>query len=81
MYNGNFRKEGYSDNYLISRRQADRLCDSVVLGVVSPSRARDEYRRIELEFSHHEPEMTAFFGKIYKSRVERLIKQFPSEKI
>jgi hypothetical protein len=80
MYNYNFPREGYSDSYLFSRRQADRLCDLIVLGVVSPSSARDEYDRIDSEFSQQEPEMMKFFRQIYKSRVERLIGQFPSEK-
>jgi hypothetical protein len=81
MYYASFQKEGYSQNYIASRNKVDKLCDLVVLGVISFAGAMDEYRRIEAEFAAHEPEMMDFFRMVYKSRLERLADQFIPEKI
>ena len=80
MYYAGFREEGYSQNYIVARKQVDKLCDLVVLGVISPARAMNEYQRIETEFGDREPEMREIFKTIYKNRLERLSSQFPSER-
>jgi hypothetical protein len=81
MYYAGFREEGYSEVYIRSRKQIDKLCDLIVLGVISLRAARNEYRRIESEFGHDSPEMMDLFKMIYQHRLERLANQFLSEKI
>ena len=81
MYFASFQEEGYSENYLYSRKQLDKICDLVVLGSITPARAMAEYNRIEKEFSSQQPEMAVLFDMIYKKRVERLCAQFPQENI
>jgi hypothetical protein len=81
MYYASFHEEGYSQNYVISRKRVDRLCDLVVLGLIPADSAGAEYQRIESEFAALEPEMAGFFRIIYKNRLERLADQFSSEKI
>jgi hypothetical protein len=81
MYYASFHEEGYSDNYIASRKRIDKLCDLIVLGVISIQTAEDEYQRIESEFNRENPEMTDLFRMIYQHRLWRLAVQFPPEKI
>jgi hypothetical protein len=81
MYYSSFQEEGYSQNYILARKQIDELCDLTVLGVISAAGVGAEYQRIESEFAAKEPEMAGFFRMIYKNRLERLADQFISEKI
>jgi hypothetical protein len=81
MYSVGFHKDGYSESYLSARRQIDNICDHIVLGIISPKRALDEYENIESEYSQENPERQDIFNIIYLNRIKRLISQFLSEKI
>ncbi len=81
MYYASFQEEGYSEIYLNSRKQLDKICDLVVLGSITPAMAMAEYNLIEKEFYSQQPEMAVLFDMIYKKRIERLCAQFPPEKI
>ncbi len=81
MYFTDFQEDGYSEIYLHSRKQLDKICDLVVLGSITSAGAMAEYNRIETEFSSQQPEMAVLFNMIYKKRVERLCAQFPQEYI
>jgi hypothetical protein len=81
MYYTNFHKEGYSESYLTARWRIDRICESIVTGVISPQRAMDEYELIESEYSLENSETVDIFKLIYLNRIRRLVGQFLSEKI
>jgi hypothetical protein len=81
MFSADFNREGYSDNYIESRKQIDKLCDHIVLGAISVERAREEFLKIEIEFDRENPEIKDLFRMVYRSRLTRLAHQFPPEKI
>jgi hypothetical protein len=81
MYYTSFRLEGYSNQYIESRKQLDKLCDLVIIGAIAPQRAFDEYQCIESDFKGEYSEMKDLFRMIYYNRLKRLVSQFPSEKI
>ena len=81
MYYTGFCLEGYSEQYIESRKQLDRLCDLVIMGAITSHLAFDEYQRIESDFNREYSEMKDLFRMIYYNRLKRLVSQFPSEKI
>jgi hypothetical protein len=81
MYYAGFCLEGYSEQYIESRKQIDRLCNLVIIGGTTAQRAFDEYQRIESDFNREYSEMKDLFRMIYYNRLKRLVSQFPPEKI
>lgn len=73
--------EGYSKQYIESRKQLDKLCDLVIVGAITSHRAFNEYQRIESDFNREYSEMKDLFRMIYYNRLKRLVSQFLSEKI
>jgi hypothetical protein len=81
MYYTDFRWEGYSEQYIESRKQLDLLCDLIIMGTITSQRIFNEYQRIESDFNQENSEMRDLFRMIYYNRLKRLVSQFPPEKI